>query len=238
MIKKLMLLAMMAMVVSGFAASMAHATAGKTWTDKNKVTNVVTHLAAGTNPVIHAAGKAKFSNVTLGGTECPVTAEIQLTGATPTAHVLEFVITNTAECVLNGPLATSCTKITGDEVTGTTGKPLKTANGGAWLATGTVSAAVPPVASLDILSEIQIHNTYEPKAGEAGLLCPKKVTLESTATAKPTITFDSASAANSVTLGGTLTATNTESGAHLGNVNITGNLEITPEASRGTYGIT
>jgi hypothetical protein len=234
MIKKLMLLATMAMVVSGFAASMAHATAGLTWTKSGA------HIAAGGTATITAEGKAKFSNVTLGGTECPVKAEVTLTGGTSAADVNEFVVTNTAECVLNGPLNTSCVKLTGHDVTGANaegkanGLTLNTANGGAWKATGTLNAGV---ASGDITSEIQIHNTYEPKAGEAGALCPKKVTLESTATAKPTITFDSSTAATKATLGGTLTATNTESGAHLGNVNITGTLTIAAGSS-GLYGIT
>jgi hypothetical protein len=236
MIKKLMLLATMAMVVSGFVASMAQATLGLTWTVG------ASHIAPGTNATFIAEGKAKFSNVTLGGTECPVKAEVQLTGGSSTAHVTEFAVTSTAECVLNGPLATSCVKLTEHDVTGavpstglSNGTTLNTANpGGAWKVTGTLNAGV---ASLDVLSEIQIHNTYEPKGGEAGLVCPKKVTLESTATAKPMITFDKAKEATKAILGGTLTATNSELELpknHLGAVNITGTLTITP----GTYGIT
>jgi hypothetical protein len=150
MIKKLTLLSLMAMALAGFAASAAQGTSTLRWTDNGVV------LAAGTNPTIHMAGTFKFSNATLGGTSCPVTAEVQLTGGSATAHVTEFIITNTAACVLNGALNTSCAKLTGHDFTGANaegkanGKTLTTANGGAWVTTGTLNAGV---ASLDFLSE-------------------------------------------------------------------------------------
>jgi hypothetical protein len=228
MVKKLILLAVSAAALAGLVTATAQATSTLRWADKG------VHLAAGTNPTITMTGKMKYSNATFGGTECPVKAEVTLTGGSSTAHINELVVTNTAECVLNGATATSCVKLIGHEVTGTTGKPLNTANGGAWAATGTLNAGV---ASIDILSQITIHTTYEPKPPPDGALCIKKVTLESTATAKPTLTFDSANAATKATLGGTLTLTNGESGVHLGNINITGTLTIAAPNS-GTYGIT
>jgi hypothetical protein len=215
-------------VLTGAFAAVAEGTAGLKWTEEGA------QIASGTSPTVTTSGKLKFSNATLGGTECPIKGEITLKGATSTAEVNELAVTKLGECVFNGAIATSCLSIVSDQVTGTEGKTLVSSNGGAWAATGKVGAGV---ASLEVTSPIVIHKAYEPKATESGKFCAKKLRLESTATAKPTVTFDAAAAVTKATFAGSLTAKNAETGSHLGNVNITGSMTI-QAPNHGRFGIT
>jgi hypothetical protein len=96
--KKVMLLASLAMAAAAFAAP---STASAVWTHNHQ------DLPAANNPVIHGEGTVETTSQ-IGGTHCSqVTLTMQLTGGTTTEHIQQFT-PNEATCKTTGALA-GCT---------------------------------------------------------------------------------------------------------------------------------
>jgi hypothetical protein len=103
MLKKTMILALAAMAVAAFSASVASAN----WTHNHKV------IQSGTNPTDPVfTGQALFTSAVVGGIDCQTKATGQITGGTTTGHIGTFGpdldetgSTVTTKCVTSGPIA-------------------------------------------------------------------------------------------------------------------------------------
>jgi hypothetical protein len=201
--KKLMLFASLAMAASAFAVP---SSASAVWTHNHA------HLVG--NAVIHGEGTAAFTSE-IGGIHCAqVTATVQLTGGTTTAHTTQFT-PNEATCKTTGGLA-GCT------ITQITVENLP------WIAhiEGTV------INQTTVTITNHLH----------GFLCPTTLQLHTTTQDIVTLQPDETNLVGghttitNLTIGGKVLLTG-PNGESLGTAQASGNIIATPSSSH-TYGFT